>query len=258
MPTSLEERNVEYVSPGALTPHPNNPRRHTTLQKSQIKESIDRFGWTVPIIVDEDKTILAGHGRHEVATEQEFESIPIIVISGLSDVDKRAYVLADNRLSENAHWDIPGLLEELEFIGASGLEPELIGFMDDDILGFNSMVDDTDFPTHIPEEPVTKIESNTEPTMLQGDGAPAFSDMKLDEDGDANEEPVEDAFEAAEQQAPPPEGKVFLEVPFMHFQQERIMEVVELAKRVEEVESDTEALFLICELYAEGNEPEEA
>jgi len=88
----------------ALREFPGNPRRHPEGQIASLMKSIRRF-WTNPILVDETGTILAGHGRCEAAKRLGMKKVPTVTVSGLSDSDKRAVVIADNRLPEQAVWD---------------------------------------------------------------------------------------------------------------------------------------------------------
>lgn len=251
-----ENLAIVYLPLANLTPHPQNPRQHPATQRAQIAESIRTFGWTSPVLIDEDGVILAGHGRCEVAKDMDMDTVPTVTIKGLTEEQKRAYVLADNKLAENAHWDASAVLAELEFITAAGIDVEILGFTNDDMLGLESMVDDTDFPEHVPPaEPGEKITTETEPTMLQGDGTPSLSDAKLD---------VEDAEDHTDvpggnvqSEAPFGEGEVirmgevFLPIPLTDFQRDRIIEVLDMVKREEEVESDTDALVMLAELFAE-------
>ena len=87
-----------------LKEFPDNPRRHPESQIARLMKSIRRF-WTNPILIDETGTILAGHGRWEAARRLGMTEVPTVTISGLSDSDKRAVVIADNRLPEQAVWD---------------------------------------------------------------------------------------------------------------------------------------------------------
>jgi DNA modification methylase len=120
---ALRDLIVEHASPDALKPHQNNPRRHTKKQIRQIANSIKFFGWTNPVLVDANNRIIAGHGRVEAAKSLGMPSVPILKIEGLSDAEIRAYVIADNKLAENAGWDrdllaieLQGLLElDLDF-----------------------------------------------------------------------------------------------------------------------------------------------
>jgi len=94
------ERNIS-----TLKPHERNPRTHSRRQLEQIAESIKRFGFTNPVLIDDKDRIIAGHGRVAAARTIGLETVPVILISGMSEADRRAYVIADNRLAELAGWD---------------------------------------------------------------------------------------------------------------------------------------------------------
>ena len=96
---------VEQTPIHTLRPNRQNARTHSRLQLRQIANSILRFGFCNAILVDDDLTVLAGHGRVEAAKLLGLTSIPTIRLSHLTDADKRAYVIADNRLAEKAGWD---------------------------------------------------------------------------------------------------------------------------------------------------------
>ena len=96
-----------------LTPNPRNARSHSRRQIAQIAQSIERFGFTNPILVDEVGTVLAGHGRLAAAESLGLETVPTVCIDHLTEVEKRAYVLADNKIALNAGWDTDLLASEL-------------------------------------------------------------------------------------------------------------------------------------------------
>jgi ParB-like chromosome segregation protein Spo0J len=96
-----------------LRPHPNNARTHSRKQVRQIAKSIEKFGFCNPVLVDDAKQIIAGHGRVEAAKLLGLEAVPTCLISHLSEAEKRAYILADNKLAENAGWDKELLAIEL-------------------------------------------------------------------------------------------------------------------------------------------------
>jgi ParB/RepB/Spo0J family partition protein len=98
-------REIRLVSLGKLRPNQRNSRTHSKKQIRQIANSILRFGWTYPILVDENNTILAGHGRYGAALQLGLREVPVILLSGLSDAEKRALALADNKVAANAGWD---------------------------------------------------------------------------------------------------------------------------------------------------------
>jgi DNA modification methylase len=106
-------RQIELRAVHTLRPHPNNTRTHSKKQIRQIAESIERFGFTNPILVDENNFILAGHGRFAAAQYRGLREVPVLTVSGLNDAEKRAYILADNKLVEKAGWDRAALAIEL-------------------------------------------------------------------------------------------------------------------------------------------------
>src|SRR5262245_38209906 len=113
MELSVTAPEVRLRSISKLRPNKRNARTHSKRQIQQIADSIARFGWAAPIVVDEHNSILAGHGRYCAAQLLGLKDIPVIVLSGLSDAEKRAFVLADNKIAANAGWDRKVLAEEL-------------------------------------------------------------------------------------------------------------------------------------------------
>ena len=97
-----------------LIPYANNPRTHSEAQVAQIAKSIEEFGFTNPILVDTKAGILAGHGRLRAAQKLGLSKVPVLVLDRLTETQKRAYILADNKLAENAGWDEELLAAELE------------------------------------------------------------------------------------------------------------------------------------------------
>lgn len=119
---------VERLTIGALTPNPRNARTHSKLQVRQIAVSIERFGFTNPILVDDEGMILAGHGRLAAAKQLGMDTVPVLRLSHLSPAERRAYVLADNKLALNAGWDRDVLASELQGLIDLDFEVELTGF----------------------------------------------------------------------------------------------------------------------------------
>lgn len=120
----------EYRSLSDLNPYPNNARTHSKKQLRQIADSITRFGFTNPIIIDGKDMILAGHGRVEAARLVGLSEVPCVCLDHMTAAEKRAYILADNKLALNAGWDEAILAEELKFLLGEELEfdVELTGF----------------------------------------------------------------------------------------------------------------------------------
>jgi ParB-like chromosome segregation protein Spo0J len=98
----------------ALKPYPRNARTHSKKQIGQIADSIHEFGFTNPVLIDENAQIMAGHGRVEAARLLGMSEVPTLRIDHLSEVQKRAYILADNKIAENAGWNPEILSIELE------------------------------------------------------------------------------------------------------------------------------------------------
>ena len=97
-----EKLKIVYRPLQELSPYAHNARTHSTEQVAQLVESIKQFGWTNPVLIDEKGEIIAGHGRVMAAEMLKMDSVPVIVLSGLTDEQKKAYRLADNRLPMNA------------------------------------------------------------------------------------------------------------------------------------------------------------
>lgn len=122
---------IEYLAAQALKPYPRNARTHSKKQLRQIGESIKTFGFTNPVLIDDDNLILAGHGRVEAAKSIGMDQVPCVRMSSMSPAQKRAYVLADNKLALNAGWDDTILAEELQTLlseDALDFDIELTGF----------------------------------------------------------------------------------------------------------------------------------
>jgi ParB-like chromosome segregation protein Spo0J len=125
-------REIALTSVRRLRPNKRNSRTHSKNQIGQIANSILRFGWTYPILVDENNLILAGHGRYEAALLLGLREVPFIVVAGLSDAERRALALADNKIAANAGWDRQLLAEELgelaRLLPECNLDLEITGF----------------------------------------------------------------------------------------------------------------------------------
>ncbi len=123
---------IQYVSPDALKPNPRNARTHSKKQIRQIADSIVACGFTVPVLMDENSMLLAGHGRLEAAKLLGLKRIPAIRLRGLSEAQKRALLIADNKIAENAGWDRERLAIELpelaELLIAESLDISITGF----------------------------------------------------------------------------------------------------------------------------------
>jgi len=116
-----------------LIPYINNSRTHSDEQVAQIAASIKEFGWTNPILVDGENGIIAGHGRLMAARKLGYTEVPTIELKDLTETQRKAYIIADNRLALNAGWDNEMLMLELSEIGDLGFDLDLTGFKAEEI-----------------------------------------------------------------------------------------------------------------------------
>src|SRR3984893_7068970 len=116
-----------------LVPNARNARTHSDEQVAQLAASIEEWGWTIPVLVDEAGGIIAGHGRVMAAHRLGIEDVPVMVAACWSDAKKRAYMLADNKLTLNAEWDLDRLAIEIAELRASDFDISLIGFSESEI-----------------------------------------------------------------------------------------------------------------------------
>ena len=133
MKTDWPADKVERRLVSSLIPYARNARTHSAEQVDQIAASIKEWGWTVPVLVDEDGGLIAGHGRVMAAKKLKIAEIPVMVAAGWSDAQKRAYVLADNKLALNAGWDTEMLKVELADISVMDFDIDLTGFSQDEL-----------------------------------------------------------------------------------------------------------------------------
>jgi len=120
--------NIEYTLVRDLRPYPNNARTHSPKQIRQIAKSIKRFGFCNPVLTDDNNQIVAGHGRVAAAKLLGIDAVPVVRLSHLSEAEKRAYILADNKLAERAGWDRELLAIELQGLVDLNFEIDLTGF----------------------------------------------------------------------------------------------------------------------------------
>ena len=139
--------NVTSIAIRDLTPWARNARTHSKKQVRQIADSIERFGFTNPVLIDETRSILAGHGRVEAAKLLGLNEVPCLRLDYMTETEKRAYVLADNKLALNAGWDEDLLAAELGALMSDDLD------FDVGITGFSIPEIDSLMETVAPEEP---------------------------------------------------------------------------------------------------------
>jgi hypothetical protein len=150
--------HVERGPLSRLTPYARNARTHSDAQVAQIAASIREWGWTVPVLVNEDGTIIAGHGRVLAAQRLALTEVPVMVARGWSEAKRRAYVLADNKLTLNGGWDEALLRAELADLAGMGADLSLTGFSAEEV---QALTADTSagltHPDAVPEPPVVPV-----------------------------------------------------------------------------------------------------
>ena len=147
---------------GLLIPYVNNSRTHSGEQIAQVAASIQEFGFTNPVLVDEKNSIIAGHGRILAARKLGMDSVPAITLEGLTEAQKKAYVIADNQLALNAGWDLDLLKVEIENLAELDFDAGLLGFDDDFMSGLlqeepSEGLTDEDAVPEAPESPMSKM-----------------------------------------------------------------------------------------------------
>jgi hypothetical protein len=129
----MSKLSIKYRALDDLIPYEQNAREHSEGQVRDIARSIDRFGFTAPILIDEQREIIAGHGRLEAAKLREMTEVPTITLSGLSEEERRAYRIADNKLTIDGDWNVAILEQELRSLKDIGFEIDLTGFSEPDL-----------------------------------------------------------------------------------------------------------------------------
>lgn len=158
----MTQHQIEQVSVSTLIPYARNSRTHSDEQVSQIAGSIREFGFTNPVLIDADGTIIAGHGRVMAAKKLGLETVPCIRLGHLTPSQVRAYVIADNKLALNAGWDDQMLRSELESLQEDGFNMDLTGFSEEELAELlePEVVEgetDPDQTPEVPVEPITKL-----------------------------------------------------------------------------------------------------
>lgn len=155
----IHAENVDKRSIAELVPYARNSRTHSPAQIKQIEKSIQEFGWTVPVLVDEAGTIIAGHGRVMAASNLGIEAVPVVVAAGWTEDQKRAYIIADNKIASNADWDKELLALELSDLKSADYDLGITGFNAKELVQYvavskDGLTDEDEVPEP-PPEPVS-------------------------------------------------------------------------------------------------------
>lgn len=118
---------IEYIDPNLLTPHPDNSMKHGDGQITSLVASFEQFGFNGVIVIDEDNIVLAGHGRRLAAIRANLPTVNCLRRTGLSDLQKRAYIIADNKIGREGEWDKEVLAQQIEQLSGDGFDLESLG-----------------------------------------------------------------------------------------------------------------------------------
>ena len=209
----MTKLKIEYRNTKDLIPYVNNSRTHTDEQVLQIASSIKEFGFTNPILVDGDKGVIAGHGRLRAAKIAGIESVPVIELSHLTPAQKKAYIIADNKLALNAGWDIEMLHLEMEGLREFDYDITLTGFSEDDLARLSDDVD-----------------------LMR------MKDMEKD---------AEDKDSSVNDEKPRTDELFPFSVMIDHYQRETIFAALRKAKQEHELENSSQAIWAICKEYVD-------
>ncbi len=158
------QSQIEYISTNKLIPYARNSRTHSAEQIMQIAGSIKEFGFTNPVLIDENDTIIAGHGRVVAAQRINLDDVPCIRLTHLTEAQKKAYVIADNKIALNAGWDDQALINELKELEQFDFDLGVIGFYEDELnkllVDDKEAIDSSESEYVVPKligDPVTRV-----------------------------------------------------------------------------------------------------
>lgn len=133
-PVRVAVKDLPTIRIDELIPYENNAKIHGPDQIEQLRRSLREFGFVSPVLIDEDKNLIAGHGRVEAARAEGMTEVPYVTVSDLTEAQRRAYIIADNRLAETGEWDAARLKFEMEELSSLSFDTALTGFTMDNIL----------------------------------------------------------------------------------------------------------------------------
>ena len=135
---------IENIDINNIIPYEDNPRVHSDIQIKQIANSIKEFGFNVPILIDENKKIIAGHGRLQASKSLNLKEVPTITILNLTEEQKKAYIIADNQLTLNSNWNEDLLKNQLNFLTDYNFDLNLLGFEDSQLDNYFKEIEEID------------------------------------------------------------------------------------------------------------------
>jgi ParB-like chromosome segregation protein Spo0J len=207
----MSKLKIEYRNTKDLIPYVNNSRTHSDEQVLQIASSIKEFGFTNPILIDGEKGIIAGHGRLKAAKILDIDLVPVIELQNLTTAQKKAYIIADNKLALNAGWDIELLHLEMDGLREFNYDLNLTGFSESDLARLEDDID------------LLRMKN------MENDGAPKEHN---DDDVKSNSDELYP-----------------LSIMIDHDQRETIFAALRKAKQEHDLENSSQAIWAICKEY---------
>tara|TARA_R100000005_G_C4997125_1_gene203888 strand:- start:861 stop:1481 length:621 start_codon:yes stop_codon:yes gene_type:complete len=151
-----------------LIPYDRNPKDHPDSQIKQLQNSIREWGWTIPILIDEESNVVAGHGRLFAAQDMGISEVPCVVATGWTEEQRKGYVIADNKLSENGQWNDSLYFSELRSLSEDGYDLSLVG-MDEDFAfeDFEPNLNPVSEFSEVTEDDITSAKTNLDGAMSE-------------------------------------------------------------------------------------------
>lgn len=151
-------KELQSVEIAKIKPYKNNAKIHGKNQLKKLQESISEFGFLTPCLIDQDFNLIAGHGRVEAAKALGMKEVPCVYIENLNETQRKAYILADNRLGELGEWDMDLVSQELKDLQDLDFNVDLIGFdLDDFLEPEENNAEEDNYSGQLPEEPKSKL-----------------------------------------------------------------------------------------------------
>ncbi len=147
-PVRVAVKDLPTVRIDELIPYANNAKIHGPDQIEQLRRSLRQFGFVSPVLIDEDRNLIAGHGRVEAARAEGMTEVPYVTVSDLTEAQRRAYIIADNRLTEAGVWDAGRLKIELQELQALEFDTELTGFTMAEIVSLTGDEPESEMEAH--------------------------------------------------------------------------------------------------------------
>lgn len=243
MPAALKLK-IEYWPLSRMRPFERNPRIHGDEQIRTLVDAINLFGFLVPLLVDGDGELIAGHGRFLAARRAGLDEVPVIQVKHLTDAQRKAFIVADNRLANMARWDERLLHELLTEVQDAGIGTEVIGFSDEDMRRLADDLDELLVKAMATFPPPDAGKAGPTPPAVQAPPVPA-SDR--DDDAPAAPTPAPPAADARDQERDPETRFVPFGCTMEANQREVVFEAIRRAKDRHGLTETGAALFAICQ-----------